>query len=330
MKTVLRFAALSFAVCSALGCGDSKPLLPKASGKAGEVIVVISRENWEGALGESVRGTLAADCPWLPTREPLYSVANVAPTAFGDLFKAHRNIVFFDINPAVTKCAVHTHHDKWAEPQCIIQVSARDDAQADSLFNANAGLIVNAIEQAERDRVVSSSRRYEKKGVYQALCDVFGGGLHVPTGYTLRKISDGFAWIEDRKQYTTQGIFVYRVPASGDADELTLPAILERRAEVCKSNVPGMFDGTYMITSEHFPPLLQYVNYKGCRFAQVNGLWEVEGDFMGGPFVSHSFYSPDGKYIIVCEAWVYAPRFDKRQYLRQTESILYTWQWSEK
>jgi hypothetical protein len=48
---------------------------------------------------------------------------------------------------------------------------------------------------------------------------------------------------------------------------------------------------------------------------------------MGGPFVSHSFYSPDGSEIFVTEAFVYAPRFDKRQYLRQVESLLYSFEW---
>ena len=48
---------------------------------------------------------------------------------------------------------------------------------------------------------------------------------------------------------------------------------------------------------------------------------------MGGPFVSHAFFSRDGVDIIVAEAFVYAPKYDKRQYLRQTESILYSWDW---
>ena len=48
---------------------------------------------------------------------------------------------------------------------------------------------------------------------------------------------------------------------------------------------------------------------------------------MGGPFVSHTFYSPDGKDLIVLEAFVHAPRFDKRQYLRQVESILSSFEW---
>ena len=60
---------------------------------------------------------------------------------------------------------------------------------------------------------------------------------------------------------------------------------------------------------------------------ETRGFWEVEGDYMGGPFVSHSFYSPDGKDIIVMEAFVHAPRYDKRPLLRQVESILYSFEW---
>ena len=90
-----------------------------------------------------------------------------------------------------------------------------------------------------------------------------------------------------------------------------------------------MVDGSYMITSEYFAPTLEYFKYRGRDVAQVRGMWEVQNDFMGGPFVSHSFYSADGKEILVAEAWVYAPQTDKRQHLRQVESLLYSWEWKK-
>ena len=99
------------------------------------------------------------------------------------------------------------------------------------------------------------------------------------------------------------------------------------RNRMLKDNVPGMFEGTYMITGTYWTPQTRFLKYKGRDFAETHGMWEVEGDFMGGPFVSHAFYSPDGKYIVVADAWVYAPKYDKRQYLRQTESLLYSWEW---
>ena len=94
-----------------------------------------------------------------------------------------------------------------------------------------------------------------------------------------------------------------------------------------KANVPGMFEGSYMTTSTAQEPTTRSLRYRGRAFMETRGFWEVHGDFVGGPFVSHSFYSPDGNDIIVLEAFVFAPRYDKRQYLRQVESLLYSFEW---
>ena len=78
------------------------------------------------------------------------------------------------------------------------------------------------------------------------------------------------------------------------ADELGVDNIIAKRNQILKLNVPGMFENTWMTTGEYMPPQIEFFRYRGRDFAQVRGLWEVENDYMGGPFVSHSFYSPDG------------------------------------
>lgn len=312
------------------GCRSGKALLPNVSGKAGEVIVVIDKDNWEGALGTAVRDLLACDCPYLAQKEPLYTLVNVAPGSFSDLFKVHRNIVFFGINPQLDSAGVSYLRDVWSTPQCVVQVAAKDASGALDLVRSEGGKIVSAIEQAERDRVIANSMLYEEKMIAQKVSEVFGGSPHFPTGYKLRKITEDFAWISYEKQYSMQGVFIYRYPATGAGDELTVDKIIERRNAALKENVPGMFDNTWMTTGSFLPPQLEYVRYRGRHFAQVRGLWEVENDFMGGPFVSHSFYSLDGQSVVVLEAFVYAPKFDKRQYLRQTEAIIYSWDWLKK
>ena len=324
-----RLAILLAALAVFAGCKTTKALLPNVSGKAGEVIVVIEKADWEGNLGNGVRELLACDCPYLAQKEPLYTLVNVAPGGFGDLLKIHRNIVFFTINPRVDSTGVFYKHDVWASPQCLVQVSAKSPEQAEELLASDGNNIVSFIEQAERDRVIRNSIRYEERIIAEKVGEVFGGSPHFPMGYKVKKLTPDFAWIADEKQYTNQGIFIYRYPARGDADELTLDRIVAKRNETLKLNVPGMFDNTWMTTGDYMPPQIEFLRYRGRSFSQVRGLWEVENDFMGGPFVSHSFYSPDGEYVIVAEAFVYAPKYDKRQYLRQVESILYSWDWVE-
>ena len=113
----------------------------------------------------------------------------------------------------------------------------------------------------------------------------------------------------------------------GDSTDFSVRNIIANRNRILKENVPGMFDGTYMTTSEFIPLTVSFVKYKDMNFAQTRGYWEVYNDYMGGPFVSHSMYTPDGKEILVEEAFVYAPRYDKRQYLRQVEALLYSFEW---
>ena len=324
MKTRHLFLLLCVASLALSACKNTGPLLPTVSGKAGEIIVVMEKHDWEDTLGSDVRDLLACDCPWLAQKEPLYNLVNVIPSAFAELFKVHRNIILFQVGPQIDSVGIIYKHDVWAAPQCVIQLSAPTAAQASELLKEKGPMIVSSIEQAERDRVIRNTLRYEEHPLFSQLSDIFGGAPHFPTGYKLRKATEDFVWIADDKQ-AYQDVFVYRYPV--EDDPFTLDKIIAHRNAMLQENVPGMFDGTYMTTSEYFAPTLEYLKYRGRDLVQVRGMWEVQNDFMGGPFVSHSFYSPDGSEIIVAEAWVYAPQFDKRQYLRQVESVLYSWEW---
>ena len=329
MRRIVSILAAALTIVGLASCsGSGKALLPNVSGKAGEVIVVIERADWESALGDEVRDLLAADCPWLYIREPLYSLVNVPTGAFTELFKVHRNIVIFNIDPQIATPGVLVKNDVWATPQCVIQVSAHDSDEALSILKDKGTTLVSAIEQAERDRVINNTLLYEESSIRAALNDIFGGSPHFPSGYKLRMSNDHFSWIEDRKQYVTQGVFVYRYPVPKD-DPFTVESIIAKRNQILQENVPGMFENTYMTTAEYITPTVEFIKYRGREFAQTRGYWEVYNDFMGGPFVSHSFYSPAGSDIIVLEAFVYAPRYDKRQYLRQVESILYSFEWKK-
>ena len=320
---MLLLAALVVASCS----GRREALLPTVSGKAGEVIVVMDKTGWEGALGTATRDVLAADCPFLPTKEPLYSLINVNPAGFTDLFKVHRNIVLFNISAQVAEPGFIYQKDMWAAPQCVLQISAHDGAEALAIFEENSAKIVAALEQAERDRVISNCKRFEEKSIAPVVRETFGGSPHFPSGYKLLKKTEDFFWIQDEKQYTTQGVFVYKYSAKGDESDFSLANIVAHRNAALKENVPGMFENTYMTTGDLPYPTTEFLKFRGRSFAQTRGWWEVVNDYMGGPFVSHSFYSKDGSEIIVCDAFVYAPKYDKRLYLRQVESIIYSWEW---
>lgn len=330
MKTISRISAFIALFLAAVSCssGKQKALLPNVSGKAGEVIIAMDKDNWEGDLGNEVRYVLGGDTPYLAQKEPLFNLVNVSPTGFADLFRVHRNIVIFSTDSSLQEGKVVYRADLWARPQCVIEVSAPDSQTLLNLFRENSDNISGALEQAERDRIIANAKLYEEYGIAEAVRGKISGSPHFPSGYKLRKMTDDFIWIADDKQYSTQGVFIYWYPAE-EKENFSKENILAHRNAFMKANVPGMFDNTWMTTSTFIEPTVEFISFRGRQFAQTRGFWEVQNDFMGGPFVSHSFYSRDGKDIIVVEAWVYAPKYDKRQLLRQVESVIYSFEWAE-
>ena len=327
----MRYIKLMALVAAALAIGACKNnngnLLPNVSGKAGEILVVIEREQWEGDLGNNIREALADDTPYLAQREPLFNVSNVPPGSFNSMFKMHRNLLLVNINPQNAKNGIVYKSNQWARPQALVQINAATEEEAAELFRSSSSLISEYFEQSERDRIIENSKLYEEKKLREPMQDLTGGILHFPSGYQLKKWTDSFVWVADEKQYTTQAVMAYKFPVR--REPFSVANLVAERDSVMQANVPGMFEGSYMTTSTAFEPSSRSLKYKGREFMELRGFWEVHGDFMGGPFVSHAFYSPDGKEIIVLEAFVYAPRYDKRQYLRQVESILYSFEWKK-
>ena len=206
MRNISRIVISTITLLSAVSCGNNtKTLLPNVSGKAGEVIIVVGKDNWEGNLGNEIGSLLARDCEYLPQREPLYSLVNLAPGAFSDMFKLHRNIVIFNIDSTVVKQGVVYRTDVWAHPQCVIQVNASCADSAMAVLERNGENITGAIEQAERNRVIANTLLYEETKLGDVVARMVGGRVHFPIGYTLKKVTDDFIWIADEKQYAPKG-----------------------------------------------------------------------------------------------------------------------------
>lgn len=334
MKRFLKYLALAAAaVMTIVSCSEEKrkkALLPNISGKAGEVIVVIDQGIWEGSVGTVLRDSLAADCPYLPQREPLYTLVNVAPSGFNNMFQIHRNIIIVNVSSSVTEPGILIKKDQWAAPQCVIYINASDSDEAASIIKGNSQKMITVLEQAERDRLMANTKKYEELKLSPVVTEMVGGSPRFPSGYQLKKKTEDFIWITYDTQFTQQSVLVFKYPVVEGEDMMSPESLIAENNKMLKNNVPGMFENTYMTIAPVITPSVKYMKYKGIDFAEIRGLWEVHNDYMGGPFVAHAFYSEDGKEIIVLEAFVFAPKYDKRQYLRQVESILYSFAWAEK
>lgn len=314
----------------AISCDDDSTLLKQnVSGKAGEIIVVTDKVNWEAETGAALRNVLATEYPFLPQSEPSYNLINIGEKNFTSLFQMHRNIIMLKVDPKFDTAQFQAVEDVWAAPQTVITLTAPSEEEATKLITDNAELLFNTIGQAERNRIIRNSKKFEELQLRQVVTEKFGGSPYFPKGYSLKKITDNFIWISYETTYLNQGILIYRIPYK-DSTSMQLENLMAATNDIMQHNVPGMLDNSYMTISGEITPGLSVMKYKNRNFVEMRGLWEVQNDFMGGPFVMHAFYDKNNpKEIIVIEGFVYAPRYDKRNYIRQVESVLYSFEWEE-
>ncbi|MDD4029856.1 MAG: DUF4837 family protein [Bacteroidales bacterium] len=310
----------------ATACTNGPQLKQNVSGKAGEILVVMNKNIWESGPGQSLRAILAVDFPFLPQQEPLFSLFNINENAFSTIFQVHRNIIICNTNHELAEAKMVIQKDIWAAPQIVVTLSGPDMESIQECIDGNSDLLLNAMEQAERNRVIQNSKKYEEKNIRDYVTKMMGGSPYFPTGYRIKKRTDNFTWIAYETTYTTQGIFIYTYPYRSE-DDLTLSRIIAERNLKLEKEVPGPLDNTYMTTNSLIEPSYRWVNYNNRQFVEIRGLWDVKNDFMGGPFVAHCFYDKASQSVVVLEAFVYAPKYPKRNYLRQVESIIYSFEW---
>ena len=160
MKRLFTYSLILLLAVCAMSCNRNKTrkaLLPNISGKPGEIIVVISKGNWEGSLGSVIRDSLEIEFPFLPQSEPMYELVNVAPSGFTSMFQIHRNIIVANVSADVTEPGVIFKNDVWAAPQCVIRLNAPTEEMAVDLFRQNSEKIKAVLEQAERARVFANT-----------------------------------------------------------------------------------------------------------------------------------------------------------------------------
>ena len=56
----------------------------------------------------------------------------------------------------------------------------------------------------------------------------------------------------------------------------------------------------------------------------MRGLWRVENDFMGGPYISLAVLDDENQRVVVAFGYVFAPSKNKRNFLSQVQAMVYS------
>ena len=335
MRQLSKFIFSAMILLSMAGCDSFNTLSsPKksAQGAPYEVLVVCEGREWESELGKELRSVLQQPVEMLNQVEPVYDVVRITQRDFKHLLPSYRNIIKVICSPDVKQATIIAKYDEVATPQIVLTFQGPSVESMVDYLKKNGESLRQVLEMAERDRTVASAKQQGAKELEKLILDKFGVNIALQSGYRLRAESDEFLWISNEYPAASQGFFIYSHPFAG-AKSLTTDALVKSRNNFAK-RIPGPSDGSYMTTVRRVPnlddngyvefkPARKTLNINGREWIELRGFWDVEGDFMGGPFVSYTTYDENRGSLLTIDCYVYSPKEDKRNFLRPLEHLIY-------
>ena len=302
------------------------------------------------SLYDLVEAIMAADMPCMPQVEPYFRLTHVSTAQFDDMFKPTRNILFVDINPQkYTQLKAKVSIDYWSTPQAIYRIQSPSEEEFINYWLANGTAVrewfVNQ-ELKRQTKFYRASTNKEARAILQqqgydmlipedyiVIMDTTLGGA---TTYSLRRPTAvasevRLLWCCNNKGPMRRDLIIYSYPYT-DANTFTLAYLNQKRDEVLSRVVKGSVQGAYMGTEyKVMPPQMRTVMVNDSTSAtEIRGLWKIlNGEAMGGPYVSLTRLDQVHGRIVTAEAFLYAAGQKKRTALRQAEAILYTLQLPE-
>jgi len=326
MKLNVIFRIFPFLMLIALvSCDDSgnTGVSKNVTGRAGELVIVISEEAWQGSPGELLRETLAQEHLALPQDEPLFDLVKVQHDGFKSIFKTTRNIIQTRITPNIDSSGVTFHNNVWASPQATVIIQAKNEDDFEKQFNENKDRIMSYFLKAEKDRLTQNYEKYFERGIYNVLNENFGVTMKVAPGFQIAEQKKDFIWLRYETPEISQGIIIYTFPYVSDS-AFTIDYQLKVRDSILRANVPGPAEGSFMTTERRIEQVYNVRSHNGNYASEMRGLWRLVNDFMGGPYLSLAELDAANQRVIVAYGYVYAPSKDKRNLLRQVEAMIYT------
>lgn len=294
-----------------------------------------------------VEAIMSADMPCMPQVEPYFRLTQVATAQFDDMFKPTRNILFVDIDPQkYTQLKTKVSNDYWSTPQAICRIQTPSQEEFVSYWLEHGTEIRDWFVNQEIKRQMKFYRASTNKEArvilqqqgydmlipedYMVIMDTVLGGA---TTYSLRNPiavapEVRLLWCCNNKGTMRRDLVVYTYPYT-DENTFTLDYLNAKRDEILSRVVSASVEGSYMGTEyKVFPPQMRAITVQEDEYAtEVRGLWKIlDGEAMGGPYVSHTRLDQINGRIVTAETFIYAAGQKKRSTLRQAEAILYTLQ----
>ena len=332
MKLFSHFIIAATVLFSLVGCNGLFTSEEVKIGAPYSVVVVCDNKVWVSELGKEVQNLLEEPIDMIKENEKSFDIIHITPEEFTDAYEQHRNILKVVCSPSEKESVLTARRDVHSAPQTILTMRGNSIEDMTRYLKKNGEHLVNALEATERERTLTAAKKGGSAAATHTIKEQFGIDMLVPAGYNVRNQEENFLWASNEYPKASQGFFIYTHPFV-PADSLSVRALIRARNSAARL-IPGPADGSFMTTVTAIPdvennryveflPQREVVEINGRYWVELRGFWEVDGDYMGGPFVSYTTLDEREGELLTIDCYVYSPKYGKRNFLRPLEHLVY-------
>ena len=323
---------------------------PAAFGRLNSLVVVADSSTWLAGAGDSVAYFFEAPYILLPQPEPIFDVRFINPErviaepSWGQL----RNyVVLADLSDAESPTTQMVLNDltdekiqqvrtegfgtavaknKWATGQQLVYIMGKN---YNELLNGMSSVypgVVKRIQQGEEERMrVTTYFEGTNRRLGDTIRLIAGANIQIPGGYDRVPLdTDKVVWLRKEVQGASLNIMATKVPYENQS-QLTKEGLKEIRNRLGREYVSSTTEGTYMqINDTDLPLFTEATELNGAFAIEGRGIWEIENDFLAGPFVSYLMNDTANKELVFVDGFVYAPGRRKRDLMAEVVQVIRT------
>jgi hypothetical protein len=310
-------------ILSLISCSKNKELtLVDSTGRINHLVIVMKNSDWLGEVGDTLREIIASPVAGLPQEEAQFSINQIPPDTFTNLFKRSRNILFVGYSQD-SKNDFYTNSNIYAQPQISLTILAKNQEELIENLNKHKEEIISTFKNKDLDlyqkKITKSHHNIKNIETFNNL----GFSFRIPMTYNKVEDNGDFLWYRYSITKGQLNIIAFEIPYTSEAD-FSKENILAATDTITKNYIPGQFEGTYMMIEPKYTPISKSLKLSNLDTFENRGLWIVKDDYMGGPFISYAILDKKNDRILILQGFSYSPATKKRDFVFELESILKT------
>lgn len=283
------------------------------------ISVIIDDQLWNSEVGDSIRNKFASPVLGLPQEEPLFTIKQFPVKLFEGFSTGSRNMI---IVKKSDKNLFQIKANEFAETQNSFHISGKSTNEILYLLEKHTAEIIKRMRETEikaNQLILLDSLQNTDK-----IKKKFNVDLSIPIEYDYVRRRKNFIWLKKEITSGNTSILIYQIPYNSIRDKNAVNDIVKVRDSIGKLYIHAKNNNAKMMTEEAYFPYFSKIRWNEYEVYETKGTWEMNNDFMSGPFVNYAIKDKANNRILVLEGFCYAPSKEKRDLMFELEAIIKT------